>query len=334
MQDVRKAFQSFVETGEVRGAELQLKRKDGRKIEVSLNASAVRDEQGKILYSRSILRDITERKRAEEQQRKLEAQMRQTHKLESLGVLAGGIAHDFKNLLLPILGNAHLAEAELVPDSPARRFIERVQTAALRASELANELLAYAGRGELAAQRLDLSQLLQEMAELLRTAISRNVELRHELPDSLPPIEGDPTQLRQVILNLIMNASEAIGDKRGVVTVGAGTIHADSGYLGETDLGSGLPEGSYVYLDVCDTGCGMGEETKAKIFDPFFTTKLTGRGLGLATLLGIVRAHRGTLKVESQPGQGTAFRLLFPCAAGLQAAAEGKSTHPFECRGS
>jgi PAS domain S-box-containing protein len=281
-----------------------------------------------------VIRDITERRQVEEEQRKLEAQLQETQKLESLGVLAGGIAHDFNNLLVPILGNAHLAEAELAPDSPARRFIERVETAALRASDLTNTLLAYAGRGKLARQRLDICQLLQGMAELLHTAISRKVELRFELPDSLPSIEGDPAQLRPIVLNLITNASEAIGDERGVVTVSAGTIDADRPYLGETQLGSGLPNGAYVYLDVRDSGCGMDEETKAKIFDPFFTTKLTGRGLGLAALLGIVCAHRGALKVDSQPGQGTRFRLLFPCVDGLQADVAAEVTRSREWRGS
>ena len=278
--------------------------------------------------------DISERQRVEEQQLKLEAQMQETQKLESLGVLAGGIAHDFNNFLLPILGNARLAEDELAPGSPGRRFIERVTTAALRASELSNQLLAYAGRGKLATERLDLRALLQETADLLHTAISRKVELKYELPDSLPPIEGDPAQLRQVILNLITNGSEAIGDGQGVVAIGAGTIDADSRYLSETHLGAGLPEGYYVYLDVRDTGCGMDEETQAKIFDPFFTTKFTGRGLGLAALLGIVRAHQGALKVESEPGRGTTFRLLFPCVAGSRATPEAKGTRPLEWRGS
>jgi PAS domain S-box-containing protein len=281
-----------------------------------------------------VIRDITERRRVEEEQRRLEAQMQQTQKLESLGVLAGGIAHDFNNLLVPILGNAHLAEAELAPDSPARRFIERVKTVALRASGLTNALLAYAGRGKLATQHLDICQLLREMGELLHTAISRKTEIRYDFPDSLPPIEGDPAQLRQVILNLITNASEAFGDEAGVVTVGAGTIDADRRYLSETHLGSGLPEGSYVYLDVGDTGCGMDEETRAKIFDPFFTTKFAGRGLGLAALVGIVRAHRGTLKVDSEPGWGTGFRLLFPCLAGLRADVAAEVTHSREWRGS
>ncbi len=281
-----------------------------------------------------VAQDISERKRAEEHRQKLEAQMQQTQKLEILGVLAGGIAHDFNNLLVPILGNARLAEDELEADSHARRLIERVATAALRASELTNELLAYAGKRNLATQSLDLRALLREMAEILRTAIPRKVELVLELPDSLPPIVGDPAQLRQVIMNLITNASEAIGDEQGAVTISAGTTDVDRRTLSETLLGAELPEGRYVYLDVRDTGCGMDEATRAKIFDPFFTTKFTGRGLGLAALLGIVRAHKGALKVESEPGRGSWFGLLFPCAVGSPAIAEATDLPPLEWRGS
>jgi CheY-like chemotaxis protein len=172
------------------------------------------------------------------------------------------------------------------------------------------------------------------MGELLRTAVSRKVELKYDLPDAIPPIEGDPAQLRQVVLNLIINASEAIGDGPGVVTIGAGTIEADRACLDQTFLGPELPEGSYVYLEVRDSGCGMDEETRSKIFDPFFTTKFTGRGLGLAALLGIVRAHRGAVRVESEPGRGTRFRLLFPCAPDSDAATEETIERPHEWRGS
>jgi PAS domain S-box-containing protein len=281
-----------------------------------------------------VMRDVTERQRAEEEQWKLEAQVQQIQKLESLGVLAGGIAHDFNNLLVPILGNIDLAAEEFVPDSPARRFIERAKTAALRAAELTNSLLAYAGRERLVRECLDICELLQDMAELLHTAISRKVELRLELPDCVCPIEGDAAQLRQIIMNLITNASEAIGDEKGVVTVSAGMLDADRRCLSETHLGSGLSEGSYVYVDVRDSGCGMDEETRAKIFDPFFTTKFAGRGLGLATLVGMVRAHRGTLKVDSEPGRGTRFRLLFPCVSGAREAVVAKATVPLAWRGS
>lgn len=279
-------------------------------------------------------RDITERKRAQLEQEKLEAQMLQTQKLESLGVLAGGIAHDFRNLLVPILGNARLAKSELVPDSPVIPYVERIATAAVRTSELTDQLLAYAGRGTLTTRPLDVCELLREMGELLHTAVSRGIELRYELPDALPFIEGDATQLRQVILNLIINAAEAIGDRPGVVTIAAGTVAIDRAWARGTYLGPELPEGFYAYLEVRDDGCGMDEETRSKIFDPFFTTKFAGRGLGLAALLGIVRAHRGAVRVESEVGRGTRFRLLFPCVSGSTATVERAVACPLGWRGS
>lgn len=311
----------------------RIRHKDGswRWFESSGNAYALPTGEMRAVI---ISRDVTERKQAQMQQEKLEAQMQQTQKLESLGVLAGGIAHDFNNLLVPILGNARLAESELEPGSPVGPFVERIATAAVRTSELTTQLLAYAGQGKLTTRSLDVCELLREMGELLHTAMSRKVELRYELPDALPPVEGDPTQLRQVILNLIINASEAIGDAPGVVTIGAGTLEVDGDRLGDAYLGADLPDGSHIYLDVRDTGCGMDEETRSKIFDPFFTTKFTGRGLGLAALLGIVRAHGGAVGVDSEPGRGTRVRLLLPQGSGAAEAEENALACLREWRGS
>jgi PAS domain S-box-containing protein len=332
-QEATRAFQDLFVGNWEREVVTRIRHKDGswRWFEYSGNTyQTPTGERRAVLISR----DITERQQAQLQQQKLEAQMQQTQKLESLGVLAGGIAHDFNNLLVPILGNARLAESELGPDSPVSPFLEQIATAALRTSELTNQLLTYAGRGSLTTRPLDVCELLREMGELIYTAISRKVELRYELPDALPPIEGDPGQLRQVALNLIINASEAMGEESGVVTIGAGTIEADRACLSQTYLGRELPEGPYIYLDIRDNGCGMDEETRSKIFDPFFTTKFTGRGLGLAALLGIVRVHRGAVSVESEPGKGTQFRLLFPCLSSSAAAVEKTIARPREWRGS
>jgi PAS domain S-box-containing protein len=332
-QEVTRAFEALLTGDWEREVVTRIRHADGswRWFEFSGNAyQAPTREMRAVIISR----DITERKRAQAQQEKLEAQMPQTQKLESLGVLAGGIAHDLNNLLVPILGNARLAESELSPDSPVGPLVEQIATAALRTSELTSQLLAYAGGGTLSTRPLDVCKLLREMGELLHTAVSRKVELRYQLPDALPPIDGDPARLRQVGLNLILNASEAIGNEPGVVTIGAGTIEADRACLDQTYLGPELPEGSYIYLDIRDSGCGMDEETKLKIFDPFFTTKFTGRGLGLAALLGIVRAHRGAVRVESEPGRGTWFRLLFPCVSGSAVDIEKTIARPREWRGS
>jgi two-component system cell cycle sensor histidine kinase/response regulator CckA len=330
---VARDFQRMHETSWGREFEMRVRHQDGswRWFECSGNAFRVPTGEKRAVI---ISRDVTERKQAQLQQEKLEAQMLQTQKLESLGVMAGGIAHDFKNLLVPVLGNAHLAKQELTPDSPVVPLVERIAKAAERTSELTDQLLAYAGRGTLTTCPLDLRELLREMGELLHAAVSRGTELAYELPDALPFIEGDAVQLRQVVLNLIINASEAIGDRPGVVTIGAGTSEVDRARVHESYLGGELADGTYVYLEVSDDGCGMDQETRSKIFDPFFTTKFTGRGLGLAALLGIVRGHRGAVRVESEPGRGTRFRLLFPVGSGSPATPEKTGPCALAWRGS
>ncbi|MBN8615076.1 MAG: response regulator [Deltaproteobacteria bacterium] len=248
--------------------------------------------------------------------RRLEAKLVATQKLESLGVLAGGIAHDFNNLLVGVLGNAGLAKLELPASSPALSSIEGIETAALRASELTRQLLAYAGKARFVITRIDVRRLVEEMGHLLQAVIGKGVVLRYQFAPSLPSVEGDATQLRQVVMNLITNASDAIGERSGMVTLSTGLLHADRAYLAETLFDEELTPGDYVCLQVSDTGAGMDDETQARIFEPFFTTKFTGRGLGLAAVLGILRSHRGSLKVYSEPGRGTTFKVLLPAADG------------------
>ena len=256
--------------------------------------------------------DVTERRRAEEEKRNLERQVQQAQKLESLGVLAGGIAHDFNNILMAVLGHAELALAEISPMSPARGNLTEIATAARRASDLCRQMLAYAGKASIALERVVLRDLVEEMAHLLKTAISKKAILNLNLERGLPPIEADPSQIRQIVMNLIINASEAIGDRSGVITVSVGATRCDEEYLSRTELQETLTPGLYLHLEVADTGCGIGEETRSRIFEPFFSTKFTGRGLGLAAVLGIVRAHKGALKVYSEQGKGTTFKILFP----------------------
>jgi CheY-like chemotaxis protein/two-component sensor histidine kinase len=177
-------------------------------------------------------------------------------------------------------------------------------------------MLAYAGKGRLFVKPISLSKLVQEMASLLNTVISKKALLRFEFDENLPVINADPTQIRQVIMNLITNASDAIESRSGLISIRTGVVQVDQRYLRTTHLNDELKEGPYVFLEVSDSGCGMTEETQAKIFDPFFTTKFTGRGLGLAAVLGIVRGHQGGVKIYSEVGHGTTFRVLFPsCAA-------------------
>jgi two-component system, cell cycle sensor histidine kinase and response regulator CckA len=291
----------------------------------------VRDEGGQVVHFDGYVLDVTERRQAEEQQRRLETRIQQSQKLESLGILAGGIAHDFNNLLVGVLGNAGLALLELPPDSPARATIERIEVAAQRAADLTQQMLAYSGRGKFITDTLDLSRLVEEIAHLLRVSISKKAALRFELAPHLPPVRGDATQIRQVVMNVITNASDALGNRNGDIVVSTGVKHADRAFLQTTQLGDNLPEGCYVSVEVSDTGCGMDADTLSRMFDPFFTTKFSGRGLGLSAVLGIVRGHRGALRVESAPGRGTTFQVLFPSgetAGPSREALEGGLTMP------
>ncbi|MEP6715450.1 MAG: PAS domain S-box protein [Terriglobia bacterium] len=282
------------------------RRKDGRLIHVSLTVSPVRDNHGQVVGASHSARDITER-------RNIEDQMRQTQKLESLGVLAGGVAHDFNNLLTGILGNATLAATHLSTANPAFHLLQDVVDASERAALLTRQLLAYAGKGRFVTEPVNLSELTREMSALVQISVSRNVQIRLELSDNLPLVVGDVSQLQQVIMNLVINASEAIGEqKNGAVLVTTGVEHVDSAYLRTLPNEDSLPPGDYVSLEVHDTGSGMDEATIARIFDPFFTTKFTGRGLGLAAVQGIVRGHKGLIRVYSSVGKGTTFKLLLP----------------------
>ncbi|MFC1736353.1 PAS domain S-box protein [Candidatus Hydrogenedentota bacterium] len=264
------------------------------------------------IYIIGLDRDITERIRSEEERVSLEAQVQHMQKLESLGVLAGGIAHDFNNLLMVVIGNASLALTEMSPVSPMRSKIEDIKTAGQRAADLSRQMLAYSGKGNFVVDSVDLGELVREMSHLLESSVSRNSTLEYDLAPNLLAARVDEGQIRQSVMNLIINASEAIGEGPGIISVSSGVMECDRGYFKETYLDENQAEGPYVYLKVADTGCGMDEETKVGLFDPFFTTKFIGRGLGLSAVLGIVRGHRGAIKVDSELGEGSTFTLLFP----------------------
>jgi PAS domain S-box-containing protein len=271
-------------------------RKDGSSIEISLTVSPIRDKSGRLVGVSRVAHDITEQKRQAEQ-------MRQTQKLESLGVLAGGIAHDFNNLLTGILGNASLAMEDTQLHSATREAIAAVIEASDRAAQLAQQMLAYSGKGRFVVEDIDFSARVRDTLPLIRSAVPPAVELKLDLAAGLPPVEADPAQMQQLLMNLIINAAEAIPEgKHGVVEIA-------------TRLVDGVP-GPQILFEVRDTGSGMSEETKARIFDPFFTTKFTGRGLGLSAVMGIVRGHNGSIAVSSTLGQGTVFRVLLPVSAG------------------
>ncbi len=262
-----------------------------------------------------LAREMHRRHQAEEARKHLETQMLQTQKLESLGVLAGGIAHDFNNLLTGIIGYTDLARQELPVHSAASAFLEEAVNGARRAAELTQQMLAYSGKGKFIIGPVVLSSLVTDIARLLEVSISKKCVLRFDLMADQPPCMADATQLRQVIMNLIINASEAIGDRSGVISLSTGVAWCERDYLVETYLDESLREGLYAHLEVADTGHGMSAETRARIFDPFFSTKFTGRGLGLAAVLGIVRGHGGAIRVYSEEGRGTTFKVLLPASS-------------------
>ena len=262
----------------------------------------------------TIIRDVSERVRAEEEKEKLEEQLRHAQKLESLGVLAGGIAHDFNNLLTGLMGYAELAEDLLPEESPAKSYLGEIGTLSVRLSDLTNQMLAYSGRGRFCIERVDLAGLLLEMSQLFELSVPSNVTLECECQDGLPAVEADATQLRQVIMNLVANAADAFGDQPGEVFVKVTVEDADRALLASSYVDDNLDEGRYIALEVTDRGSGMSAETKARIFDPFFSTKFAGRGLGLAAVLGIVRGHKGAIIVNSKLEQGTTFVVLLPVA--------------------
>ncbi len=256
--------------------------------------------------------DVTKQKQAETERRELQAQILRAQKLESLGVLAGGVAHDFNNLLTAILGHASLALEKLPPESPFHYELQQIETASLRAAELTSQMLAYSGRGKFIIEPIDLSDLVRETGRLLATVVSKHVLLKYELGEDLSLVEGDSSQLRQVVMNLITNASEAIGDNSGVIRIRTRAMEVDGNYLSRTYVDDGLPAGVYTFIEVSDTGGGIDGETRRRLFDPFFTTKFAGRGLGLASVFGIVRGHKGAIDIQSEPGSGTTFTVLFP----------------------
>lgn len=261
------------------------------------------------------LSSAVELKHAQECVEVLEEQVRHTQKLESLGVLAGGIAHDFNNLLMGVLGNAGIALQDNKVEGDTRVAIERVERIACHAGELTNQLLAYSGRGKFVVEIVNLSDIASNMRELLSTVVSKRHALSVNFAHDLPVVEVDVAQISQVVMNLITNASEAIGEENGDITLSSGLLSVNKNSLYENYYSNDTADGVYVFLRVSDTGCGMDEETRSKIFDPFYSTKFTGRGLGLAAVLGIVRGHGGTIRVDSTVGRGTTFTVLLPCAS-------------------
>ena len=269
--------------------------------------------------------DITWRKNLEEERLEIERRLLTSQKLESLGQLAGGIAHEFNNILTIILGSAEIVRHQPEVSPVTAGLLQGVEEATLRGADLARQMLAYSGKGRFIVRPTDLTTLVGEISELLRTSVPGKAELRFELSRQLPPVEADASQLRQLVMNLFINACEAVGEQPGTITVRTAVSEYDAGRLGALGLGGQIPPGRYVSLDVADTGCGMGNNVLARIYDPFFSTKFTGRGMGMAAVQGIVRGHGGGIHVESREGSGTLVRVLFPLA-GREYAPEPRQT--------
>ena len=293
-----------IRTGEVvRNEEWLLERPDGTRLDLLCNAAPVRDSSGAITGCVVTFRDITDRK-------VFERRLREMQKLESVGLLAGGVAHDFNNLLTSVLGGASLA-IDMVPEThPIAPVLRDIVSSGERAARLTAQLLAYAGKGRFVVKGMDLSETVRQMTGLLRNSVPVNTDLRLELGSDIPHIQADAGQIQQLILSLVMNAAEAIGENAGVVTLRMGV--KEVGAQRDSDAVGELAPGRYVCLEVRDTGCGMDESVRARIFEPFFTTKFVGRGLGLPAALGIARGHKGGFEIETAPGLGSAFRVLFP----------------------
>ncbi len=258
------------------------------------------------------IENVLAHKKAQEENKIMQEKLRHSQKLESLGVLAGGIAHDFNNILTSILGNSDLALDEMTSTSPVRNYIEEIQKGAKRAAELSHQMLAYSGKGKFTIESIDINEIIGEMTHILNVSISKKHTIRYDLAENLSSIEGDIAQINQIIMNLIMNASEAIGENSGVISIPTGAIECHENYFKKLYMHEDLPGGLYNYVEVADTGVGMDKETIERIFDPFFTTKFTGRGLGMSAVLGIIRGHKGAIKIESKLGKGTKFTVLFP----------------------
>ncbi len=293
---------------------------DSNSVPMACTFMSLPDKQGNPAHMAVVARDLRN-------EIALQQQIEHVDRLESLGVLAGGIAHDFNNILTAIIGNADLATRKLDTDSLATNHLESIKQSGLQAANLCKQMLAYSGKGSFIIQSLDLSRLITEMMPLLEVSIDKNVILKCHLDEALPIIDADITQIQQIIMNLVINASEAMDKSAGSVTITTGLMQVDEAYLASSLHKVGTSIGNFIYMEVSDSGCGMNLDTQKKIFDPFFTTKFTGRGLGMSAVLGIVNGHNGILNLYSEPDKGTVFKIAFPVSSSTNTVAtEQKDT--------
>ncbi|MDX8413322.1 MAG: response regulator [Mariprofundales bacterium] len=299
----------------------------------------VHNDQGEIEGLIGLAIDITSRIQAEEEKASMQKQVEHTQRLESLGVLAGGIAHDFNNILTAIMGNAALAERKIASggSETCGKYMKNIAQSSEKAALLCKQMLAYSGKGHFIIKPLNLTAMVSGITSLLEVSIQRTIQLHYTLPEDIGLIEADEAQVQQVIMNLVINASDAIGEQNGTISIVTGELEADIDYLSHAiaHADDKLKAGRYIFLEVSDSGCGMDQTTQQKLFEPFFTTKFTGRGLGMSAVLGIVRGHHGAMMLYSEIGKGTTFKVLFPVASSSAATAAPHATaEPTPWRGS
>ena len=309
-EDIERNIARMI-AGEILHHEVTNVQKDGSLRFYELREAAVTLPDGSMNIL-AVSNDITDRKRAEQAKLEMERQLLHAQKMDSLGALAGGIAHDFNNLLAVIMSNVEIAIADIPMTSPVQNYLTNSLLAGKRAAELTRQMLAYSGRGRFITSQVDVSNLVRGLGDLLKVSVSKSVRLEFNLASDLPLIEVDAAQIQQVLMNLVTNASEAVADKPGVVTISTSVRECDASYLAETRTGNKPRPGRYVILEVSDTGCGMDDTVRAKLFDPFFTTKFVGRGLGMSAVLGIVQGHGGAIMVSSKPKKGTVISVVLP----------------------
>ncbi len=310
----------FLETGEPYACDLRMVRTDGTVFWAHLAAISAQDTHtilnqipGRALVSRLVLSDITGRKEAEEARSRLEAELQKAQKMKTLGVLAGGIAHDFNNILTAIVGNANLGHEAAEEGRKVDSYFEAIEKAAMRASELTRQMLAYAGQGAFVMGKVDVNRVIKEILPIISVALHGNVTLQCDLMDPLPSVMADATQIFRVMTNLITNGLESISENvEGRVAIRTGVEEVSQSAIESNAWALSVIPGRYVTLEVMDTGVGMAPEVVTQAFDPFFTTRFTGRGLGLAAVIGILSSHRGGICVRSEPGQGTSFKVFLP----------------------
>ena len=310
LEDPEKIQLILKESGIIHNLEARFRRKSGDSFPALCSMTLF--EIDDISYVLSVMNNITDRKRMEEERLELERQLLQAQKLESLGRVTAGIAHNFNNILMSVMGYLEMVLDDLSLASLARKNLEKALKSAKRAADLTHQVLAYSGSGFFVFKEININRLIEENLAIFKSAISGTVSFRLNPSEDIPLINADPEQIRQVILNILTNASEAIDKNAGTVILSTGVKDCDDDDLNQSCLEEKPKAGRFTYIEISDTGCGMDAKAKSLLFDPFFTTKFMGRGLGMSAVIGIVRSHKGAILVNSEPGRGTTIRILFP----------------------